>query len=219
DDQGVITVLPLPGPDGPGRGVQRGRRRAQHQFGAQLVAEYLFRAEGRQLGAVQELLRQRRPVVGQVGFGPDECDGPAEATLAGRLNSPQPRQGGSYDQESPLGHDSSLSASVGQPSIAARSASRSSSDAPSRSRLSSPASSTSKYSEARDSQLPRPVHLSRSTMILMIPPSAMCRLSTAGRDGVALGELVDDELGGLGAGGGAAVGVLLDPVADVPQVR
>jgi amino acid efflux transporter len=42
-----------------------------------------------------------------------------------------------------------------------------------------------------------------------------------GRDaaGVALGELVDDELGGLRAGGGAPVAVLLDRVADVPQVR
>jgi amino acid efflux transporter len=46
-----------------------------------------------------------------------------------------------------------------------------------------------------------------------------CHSQGADAAGVALGELVDDELGGLRTGGGAPVAVLLDRVADVPQVR
>jgi hypothetical protein len=86
----VMDVRPARAHD-TGAEVEPRRRGVQQHLHAVVVGEFLTTAEGNGPGRAvrrEELLGQRRPVVGQVGFGADQGDPAVKTGLARALDGP-----------------------------------------------------------------------------------------------------------------------------------
>jgi hypothetical protein len=107
----------------------------------------------------EELLRERRPLVGRHRFVPDDDDPPVEALGPQGLGAAAAREAGSDDQDGAWSHHAAFRsaiviAAIGQAAAASRTAG--SSDSPARIDAVPPAS-TSKISGASSAQAPKPL--------------------------------------------------------------